>query len=182
MIHLCTPASHDSLQYTSDGGECDGFIIPILLTRWQWQCNGNRRISLTLLYPVRNSIRKVLLVLYDFITIAIAFAIPATPPPPLPPRHDSFKHTTCIPRWNNAETTVSTSFQCEIHVVCLQGYIWELCHGSQNSLYFGNVIMKFKKYTKVWDIWNCKMMHVNDIINSHFNHAHENRMNSNIDE
>ena len=27
---------------------------------------------------------------------------------------------TWIPRWNDVETVVSTSFQCEIHVVCFQ--------------------------------------------------------------
>ena len=30
-----------------------------------------------------------------------------------------YKHTTSIPRWNEVETTVSTSFQRGIHVVCL---------------------------------------------------------------
>ena len=30
-----------------------------------------------------------------------------------------YKHTTCIPRSNDVETVVSTSFQREIHVVCL---------------------------------------------------------------
>ena len=30
-----------------------------------------------------------------------------------------YKHTTWIPRWNYAETVVSTSFQRGIHVVCL---------------------------------------------------------------
>ena len=29
------------------------------------------------------------------------------------------KHTTCISSWNDVETTVSTSFQREIHVACL---------------------------------------------------------------
>ena len=28
-----------------------------------------------------------------------------------------YKHTTCIPRWNNVKTVVSTSFQRGIHVV-----------------------------------------------------------------
>ena len=32
-----------------------------------------------------------------------------------------YKHSTCIPRWNDAKTTISTSFQRGIHVVCLQG-------------------------------------------------------------
>ena len=32
-----------------------------------------------------------------------------------------YKHTTCIPRWNDVETTASTSFQLGIHMVCLQG-------------------------------------------------------------
>ena len=36
-----------------------------------------------------------------------------------------YKHTLCIPRWNDVETTtettISTSFQREKHVVCLQG-------------------------------------------------------------
>ena len=31
----------------------------------------------------------------------------------------AYKHTTWIPRWNDVETTVSTSFQRRIHVVCL---------------------------------------------------------------
>ena len=31
----------------------------------------------------------------------------------------AFKHTTCIPRWSDVKTTVSTSLQREIHVVCL---------------------------------------------------------------
>ena len=30
-----------------------------------------------------------------------------------------YKHTMCIPRWNDVETTVSTSFQRGIHVVWL---------------------------------------------------------------
>ena len=30
-----------------------------------------------------------------------------------------YKHTTCISLWNDLETVVSTSFQREIHVVCL---------------------------------------------------------------
>ena len=30
-----------------------------------------------------------------------------------------YKHTKWIPRWNDMETTVSTLFQREIHVVCL---------------------------------------------------------------
>ena len=30
-----------------------------------------------------------------------------------------YKHSTCIPRWNEVETNVSTSFQCGIHVECL---------------------------------------------------------------
>ena len=30
-----------------------------------------------------------------------------------------YKHTTRIPRWNDVETAVSTSFQRGIHVVCL---------------------------------------------------------------
>ena len=29
------------------------------------------------------------------------------------------KHTKWIPRWNDVEMTVSTSFQRKIHVVCL---------------------------------------------------------------
>ena len=35
--------------------------------------------------------------------------------------HTPHKHTTWIPHWNDVETTVSTSFQRGIHVVCLQG-------------------------------------------------------------
>ena len=31
------------------------------------------------------------------------------------------KHTTCIPRWNDSETVLSTSLQRGTHVVCLQG-------------------------------------------------------------
>ena len=34
-----------------------------------------------------------------------------------------YKHTTCIPRWNDVETAASTSFQRGIHVVCLKGGI-----------------------------------------------------------
>ena len=30
-----------------------------------------------------------------------------------------YEHITCIPRWNNLERTVSTSFQRGTHVVCL---------------------------------------------------------------
>ena len=30
-----------------------------------------------------------------------------------------YKHNACIPRWNDVETTVSTSFQRGIHVACL---------------------------------------------------------------
>ena len=30
-----------------------------------------------------------------------------------------YKHTTCIPSWNDLETIVSTSLQRGIHVVCL---------------------------------------------------------------
>ena len=32
-----------------------------------------------------------------------------------------YKHTTCIPRWNEVEITVSTSFQRGIHMVWLYG-------------------------------------------------------------
>ena len=32
-----------------------------------------------------------------------------------------YKHTTWIPRSNDVETIVSTSFQRGVHVVCLQG-------------------------------------------------------------
>ena len=32
---------------------------------------------------------------------------------------DPYKHTTWIPRWNDVETVVSTSFQREVHVVSL---------------------------------------------------------------
>ena len=35
---------------------------------------------------------------------------------------EPYKHTTCIPRWNDVETTVPTSFQHGIHGVCLQGH------------------------------------------------------------
>ena len=35
--------------------------------------------------------------------------------------HVPYKHTTCIPRWNDVKTVVSTSFQREILVVCLWG-------------------------------------------------------------
>ena len=38
------------------------------------------------------------------------------------PNFIPYKHTTCIPRLNDVETTVSMSFQCEIHVVCLKGF------------------------------------------------------------
>ena len=30
-----------------------------------------------------------------------------------------YKYTTWIPRWNDGETTVSTSFQRGVHVVCM---------------------------------------------------------------
>ena len=30
-----------------------------------------------------------------------------------------YKHTPCIPRWNDVETVLFTSFQRGIHVVCL---------------------------------------------------------------
>ena len=33
----------------------------------------------------------------------------------------TYKHSTCIPRWNDVETVVSTSFQRGIHVKCLWG-------------------------------------------------------------
>ena len=40
------------------------------------------------------------------------------------PCHNSqiypYKHTTCIPHWNDVETVVSASFQRGIHVVCLK--------------------------------------------------------------
>ena len=39
-----------------------------------------------------------------------------------PPWRDPHKHTTCIPRWNDVEKTVSTSLQLGIHVVCLLRY------------------------------------------------------------
>ena len=32
-----------------------------------------------------------------------------------------YKHTTCIPHWNDVDTVVSTLFQRGIHVVCLSG-------------------------------------------------------------
>ena len=32
-----------------------------------------------------------------------------------------YKHTMCIPRWNDMKTTLSTSSQREIHVMCLHG-------------------------------------------------------------
>ena len=38
-----------------------------------------------------------------------------------------YKHTLCIPRWNDVETTISTSFQREKHVVCLQGPSRKVC-------------------------------------------------------
>ena len=34
-------------------------------------------------------------------------------------RNVPYKHTTCIPRWNDVEMTVSMSFQRGIHMVCL---------------------------------------------------------------
>ena len=39
---------------------------------------------------------------------------------PVRKKSQSYKHSTCVPRWNNVETTVSTSFQRGIHVVCLK--------------------------------------------------------------
>ena len=36
-----------------------------------------------------------------------------------------YKHTTCIPRWNDVETTVFTLFQRGIHVLCLRIY-WKI--------------------------------------------------------
>ena len=36
-----------------------------------------------------------------------------------------YNHTMWIPRWNDVETAVSTSFQRGIHVVCLQGFYFE---------------------------------------------------------
>ena len=42
-----------------------------------------------------------------------------------------YKHTTCIPRWNDIETTVSTSFQLGIHVVfvAIPCNITQILHG-----------------------------------------------------
>ena len=42
--------------------------------------------------------------------------------PKYAPGYLTYKYITCIPRWNDVEKVVSTSFQCGIHVVCLQGY------------------------------------------------------------
>ena len=35
-----------------------------------------------------------------------------------------YKHSTCILRWNDVETNVSTSFQSGIHLECLKGIFW----------------------------------------------------------
>ena len=36
----------------------------------------------------------------------------------------SYKHATCILRWNGVETVASMSLKPRIHVVCLQEYPW----------------------------------------------------------
>ena len=38
---------------------------------------------------------------------------------PLSYHHQPFKHTTCIPRWNEVETLISTLFHSGIQLVCL---------------------------------------------------------------
>ena len=45
--------------------------------------------------------------------------------------HFPYKHTTCIPRWNDVETVVSKSFQRIMHVGCFVG-LWNR-HGNDSN-------------------------------------------------
>ena len=60
--------------------------------------------------------------------------------------------TTCVPRWEDVETVVSTSLQRGIHVVCLLGNFQEIEHsakiveGQHLVLIISNIQLKFYPY------------------------------------
>ena len=59
-----------------------------------------------------------------------------------------YRHTTCIPRWNDMETTVSTSFQRGIQVLCLQA-TWNV---SKNKYFSPSDTHMYILYQKVGNV------------------------------
>ena len=60
-------------------------------------------------------------------------------------RVNPYKHTACIPRWNDVETIVSTSFQRGIHLVCLQGRMIMWCFRTKLSPLFDFIFIRIYK-------------------------------------
>ena len=64
-----------------------------------------------------------------------------------------YKHSTCVPRWNNVETTISTSFQ--------RGITWCVCRNVainfskfwlsfRLKICFGAALVNFKIFEMIW--------------------------------
>ena len=79
-----------------------------------------------------------------------------------------YKHSTSIPRWNDVETVVSTSFQRGIHVKCLLGCIC-ICTilKNWNRLFYQIEIKPIQdELKKRWILWHGVITHLQCVATS----------------